>query len=206
VIKYLKDSPLPLPAAAASPAEGRKQPGHPFGDDVNLNHYIKEQKEGSIMHYQAVIKEIPKCIVFSSRQIIPNYAAFNEVVPALGSKVAAANPGLRCAEPEYCFNIFHDGEYKECNIDVEICQTVTHKGEDGDGFIFKEIPAVTVVSVMHKGAYENLGAAYAYVFRWIEENGHKVIDHPRESYIDGCWNKESVADWLTELQVPIAKQ
>lgn len=170
-----------------------------------LNHYIKEQKEGNFMKYQAVIKDIPACIVFSSRQTIPNYAALMEIVPALGAKVADTNPGLKCAEPDYCFNIYHDGEYKESDIDVEICEAVTHRGKDGDNFVFKEIPAVTVASIMHKGAYEDLGAAYAYAFRWIEENGYKVADHPRESYIDGIWNKENTADWLTELQVPVKK-
>lgn len=171
-----------------------------------LRHYMKEQRGDSFMCYIAVIKDIPECIVFSSRQIIPNYAALMEVVPALGKKVAEANPGLTCAEPAYCFNIYHDGEHKESNIDVEICEAVTRKGKDGDSFTFKDIPAVTVASVMHKGAYEDLGAAYAYVFRWIEQNGYRAVGHPRESYIDGIWNQDSISDWLTELQVPVAKK
>ncbi|MCQ2969903.1 MAG: MerR family transcriptional regulator, partial [Clostridium sp.] len=28
-------------------------------------------------------------------------------------------------------------------------------------------------------------------------------DNPRESYIDGIWNKENPEEWLTEIQVPI---
>ena len=28
---------------------------------------------------------------------------------------------------------------------------------------------------------------------------------PRESYIDGIWNKDSEDDWLTEIQVPILR-
>ena len=31
----------------------------------------------------------------------------------------------------------------------------------------------------------------------------RLIDNPRESYIDGIWNKESEEEWLTEIQVPI---
>ena len=30
-------------------------------------------------------------------------------------------------------------------------------------------------------------------------------DRPRESYIDGIWNKDSEEDWLTEIQVPILR-
>jgi effector-binding domain-containing protein len=170
-----------------------------------LKNYIAQMQEGEIMKYQAIIKEIPKCIVFSARQTIPNYAALNALVPALGAKVAAANPGLKCAEPDYCFNIYHDGEYKESDIDVEICQAVTSFGKDGEGVVFKEMPAVTVASVLHKGGYDSLGAAYAFTFAWVQQNGYTVCGDPRESFIDGIWNKESEADWLTEIQVPVEK-
>ena len=64
----------------------------------------------------------------------------------------------------------------------------------------------TVVSVLHKGVYQALSNAYAFVFKWIEENGYAAADYPRESYIDGIWNKENEEDWLTELQIPIVKK
>ena len=48
--------------------------------------------------------------------------------------------------------------------------------------------------------------AYAYAFKWIEENGYTAAGSPRENYIDGIWNKESEEDWLTELQIPIKKK
>lgn len=171
-----------------------------------LNHYILEQKEGHIMKYQAVIKDIPECIVYSKRQVIPNYDALFGLAPALGEAVTKANPTLKCAEPEYCFNIYHDGEYRESNIDVEFCEAVTAFGVETDGIVFKTVPAITAVSVMHKGAYRDLGAAYAYVFNWIEQNGYTADGNPRESYIDGIWNKESETDWVTEIQVPVAKK
>ncbi len=41
--------------------------------------------------------------------------------------------------------------------------------------------------------------------KWVEQNGYTPSGLPRESYIDGIWNKESEADWLTELQIPITK-
>ena len=128
-----------------------------------------------------------------------------ELVPSVGKKVAEANPALKCAEPEYCFNIYHDGEYKEKDIDVEVCQAVVEFGKETDGIIFKKIPGIRVASVMHKGPYRNFGAAYAFIFKWIEQNGHIVVDNVRESYIDGIWNKESEDEWLTEIQVPIAQ-
>ena len=31
----------------------------------------------------------------------------------------------------------------------------------------------------------------------------QIVGFPRERYIDGVWNKENIADWLTEIQVPV---
>ncbi|AET67758.1 putative transcriptional regulator [Desulfosporosinus orientis DSM 765] len=171
-----------------------------------LENYILKQKEGHSMNYQAVIKDIPRYTVYSSRFVAPNYNALFKIIPALGEKVRKANPGIKCIEPGYCFNVYLDGEYRDTDINVEFCEAVTDKGQDGDGILFKDIPAVKVVSVLHRGAYEKLGVAYVYVMQWVEQNGYRITGHVRESHIDGIWNKDSVDEWLTELQVPIEKK
>lgn len=163
------------------------------------------KEEETFMDYQASIKELPECIVYSKRMVVPGYDSYFELIPALGEKVMNKYPDLKCAVPEYCFIIYHDGEYKEKDINVEYCESVDQLKEDFDGIKFKKMPASEAVSVMHKGDYSDLSQAYAYAFKWIEENGYRVIDKPRESYIDGIWNKDSKDEWLTELQIPVTK-
>ncbi len=170
-----------------------------------INHFINERKEGHNMNYQAVVKELPECIVYSKRMILPNYDAYFSVIPALGEQMAKANPTLNCANPPYCFIIYHDGEYKESDIDVEHCEAVTEFGVETDGIVFKKMPSLTAVSVLHKGPYKDLRKAYAYALKWIADNGYTIADKHRESYIDGIWNKEDENDWLTEIQVPVRK-
>jgi effector-binding domain-containing protein len=108
--------------------------------------------------------------------------------------------------PEYCFNIYHDKEYREKDIDVEICEAVVKAGTDTDHLKFKKIKAVEAASLLHKGPYEGLREAYGFLIKWLEENGYEATDNFRESYIDGCWNRDNPADWLTEIQVPIKKK
>ena len=55
----------------------------------------------------------------------------------------------------------------------------------------------------HYGSYENFHESWAKIYAYVEENGYKIIDDPRFSYIDGIWNKEDESQWLTEIQVPI---
>jgi DNA-binding transcriptional MerR regulator/effector-binding domain-containing protein len=159
--------------------------------DVDREHHI-------------ILKELPEVVVASMRTIMPNYDALFNIMPPMGAEMERL--GCVCAFPEYCFNIYHDGEYKESDIDVEICEAVTEKKEDSDMLTFKTIEKVeTAACVLHKGAYEGFPKAYAAVLRWVEENGFQIIDSPRESYIDGVWNKDSEEDWLTEIQFPVKK-
>lgn len=137
---------------------------------------------------------------------VPNYDAYFEVVPEIGKKVMDKYPDLKCSVPEYCFMSYLDGEYKEKDINIEFCQAVDAMKDDFADIKFKKIESVSAVSVMHKGPYSGLSYAYTYAFEWIEKNGYVAIDAPRESYIDGIWNKEDENEWLTELQIPVMKK
>jgi DNA-binding transcriptional MerR regulator len=173
---------------------------------TRINHYIFQMKEEKEMNYNAVLKTIPECIVYSCRMIAPSYEEYFTLIPAIGEEVRKANPTLKCAIPEYCFIMYHDGEYKEKNIDFEYCEAVEKFGIETKNIKFKKMPSVEVTSVMHKGSYQGLGNAYAFIFKWIEENGYAVTDKPRECYIDGIWNKDNESEWLTEIQVPVIKK
>ena len=158
------------------------------------------------MKYQGIIKELPECIVYSKKMVVPNYDAYFQTIPSIGEQVSKKYPDLKCSVPEYCFISYLDGEYKTENISIEFCEAVEEMKEDFEDIVFKKIPSTTALSVIHKGPYSELGKAYAYAFKWIEENNYRVIDNPRENYIDGIWNKEDESEWLTELQVPIEKK
>jgi DNA-binding transcriptional MerR regulator/effector-binding domain-containing protein len=162
------------------------------------------KNDGESAGYHVILKELPQVIVASLRTTIPNYDALFSAVPPMGAEMERL--GCVCAVPEYCFNIYHDGEYRETDIDVEICEAVTAVKEDSEMLKFKVIDRVkNAACVLHKGPYEGFPNAYNAVLKWLERNGYEIIDHPRESYIDGVWNKDSPADWLTEIQFPVKK-
>jgi len=150
------------------------------------------------------IRELPEVIVASYRTTIPDYNALFKIVPPLGDIMR--KQGAECRIPEYCFNIYHNGEYREKDIDVEICEAVNEFCNDGDGIVYKKIEAVpTAAVIMHKGGYDSLRKSYSKILSWIDENGYEIIDNARESYIDGCWNRENPDDWRTEIQIPVKK-
>lgn len=168
--------------------------------------FILQTQEGLFMNYSASLKQLPECIVYSQKLTVPNYDAYFECIPAIGAMVSAQYPDLKCASPAYCFIVYLDGEYRETDIHVEFCEAVTEQKPDFGEIYFQKIPATTAVCVLHKGPYAGLASAYAFVFEWLERNGYAAAGAPRESYIDGIWNKADSADWLTELQIPVRKQ
>lgn len=170
-----------------------------------ITHYLHHIKKDTKMLYQAVLKEIPECIVYSRRFILPDYPSFMTILPAIGKEIRKANPNLTLAVPAYCFTLYHDKEFKDKNIDVEFCEAVDDFGKDTGDIIFQTIPAITAVTVIHKGPYDTLRNAYIYLMQWAEDNGYRITDSPRESYIDGIWNKKDPAQWMTEIQFPVAK-
>ncbi len=171
-----------------------------------INFILQEQKEKEFMNYQATIKELRECIVYSKKLTVPNYDAYFHVLPAIAQEVKEKYPDLKCIVPEYCFIIYLDKEYKESDINIEYCEAVDGMRPDFNGIVFKKMDPMNALSVMHKGDYPDLGKAYAFAFKWIEENGYVIAADPRERYIDGIWNKESKEDWLTELQIPIKRK
>lgn len=160
------------------------------------------RQEEAYMSYDVLLKELPEVIVASMRTVIPDYGTFNTIYPKMGRYMQEQNS--KCAVPEYCFTIYHDGEYKEKDIDVEICQAVMDYGKDSEEIKFKKIAGIeTAACVFHKGPYNTIGMAYGAIMRWTEENNYQVAGPPRESYIDGIWNKDNPEEWLTEVQVPV---
>lgn len=154
--------------------------------------------------YEVVIKKLPEVVVAYKRVVLAGYGDLFHIMPKMGA--AMEKLGCECALPAYCFNIYHDGEYKEKDIDVELCEAVKHLREDGLGVCFKRVPKVdTAACLLHKGRYEDFPKGYLALTLWMENNGYRPAGLPRESYIDGIWNKEDEREWLTEIQFPVEK-
>lgn len=171
---------------------------------VNIEYYINVlERENEMSDYNVITKELPTVIAACVKTTVPNYDAFFKVVPLLGDIMI--KQGAKVLDPEYCFTIFLNGEYKEDDINVEICQAVAEAKEDAEGIVYREVAGGLAACVLHKGPYKTIGSAYTVLTKWIEDNGYVAVEPPRESYIDGIWNKESEEDWLTEVQIPIKK-
>ncbi len=164
--------------------------------------YLSEFKGEEKMEANINIKSLPKVIAASMRTIVPGYDTYFDIVPKMGEYMESV--GAVCRKPAYCFTIYHDGEYKDSDIEVEICEAVNEVCQESDKVKFKTFEAIPKSACLrHKGPYDTIGESYNSLFAWIDNNGYKAKGNPRESYIDGIWNKASSDLWLTEIQIPV---
>lgn len=161
--------------------------------------------EGKNMENKIFVKDIPSYTIYYCDGIVDDFSKISEFVLGVGRECGQKNPDLKCITPEYCYITYLDGEFKEKNIKVRYAQAVNKRGVETERIKFKETDAITAVCIFHKGAYDSLRDSYNTIMKYIEDNGYEIIDNPRECYIDGCWNKDDVNDYLTEIQFPIKK-
>ena len=152
------------------------------------------------------IQSLPEIIVASHREIIPNYEALggicvNKIAPEM------QRLGCKCPPPGYCFTIEHNKEYKPTDIDIEYCEQVEELGTDSAIIQFKTLPAIPKAHCMkHYGPYDRFYESYLELFKYIDEQGYKIVGQHRTCYIDGPWNQENEEKWLSILQVPVEKE
>jgi len=84
--------------------------------------------------------------------------------------------------------------------------TVTVFGDNDGTFQFKELPAIPqAATIRFSGSYEGYGEAMQKLMAWIDENGYSFAGEVRGHGIVLPDEGVKQEDYLTELQVPVAK-
>jgi len=98
-------------------------------------------------------------------------------------------------------------EYKGCDGDVEkefdllISIPVDRKADDGNGFTFTELAPIKCASMIHKGAWSELGTSYCVLMKELEQQNLVFTGTSREIYLN-C-DFENPQNCITEIQVEI---
>jgi effector-binding domain-containing protein len=99
--------------------------------------------------------------------------------------------------------VYHDPEFREEDIDVELCVPIERKLQGGVGMSGGELPGGPVAYALHQGPYDEIAAAYQALAGWIQQQGHETAGPPREVYLVGPESARDPADYRTELVWPI---
>lgn len=164
---------------------------------------IDHMLEGKNMKYEVIVKELPSYPIYYKEGMIDSFDGITDFILSSAEECRKDNPNIECITPDYCYINYLDGEYKDHDIKIRYAQAVTEIGISNETIHFETLEPVSAVCIYHKGDYKTLGEAYGFIMKWIEDHNYKVIESPRERYIDGIWNKENKEDWVTEIQIPV---
>jgi effector-binding domain-containing protein len=108
--------------------------------------------------------------------------------------------------------IFHDAEYREHDVDIEVCIPV--KAHNPELATHRCDGAAKAGCVTYRGAYEQTPRLYESMLRWVEQSGLRIAGPLREVYhrfgadqagysLPAHVLASSSAELVTELQTPV---
>lgn len=163
----------------------------------------KEEIQGSKseLHYHISMKSIPACQVLSLRRTVPTYYSEGD----LWKELSAFAEKEEIEISSDTFTIYHDTEYREQDVDMELCAPVKKTGENREPFCFRMTEAVpAMASTMVYGEFSNIKEAYLAFAKWLQKNSNYQMSAPvRQIVHRGPWNENAPAKYLTELQIPV---
>jgi DNA-binding transcriptional MerR regulator len=153
------------------------------------------------INYSVSIKSIPSYQVFSLRRVVPDYYAEGQLWKEM-SAYADAN-GIPVSSDT--FTIYHDLDYREKDVDIEVCAPVARLGDNANGFVYRNTDPVPIMAcTMVYGPFENIAGAFLAFAGWLQEhNIYRMAGQSRQIVHRGPWNEDSPDKYLTEIQIPL---
>jgi len=186
------------------------------------------EREGAAPTYDVVLRPVAPQLVASLREVVPATDAVERLFEEV--ETYAARHRVRADAPPLA--LYHDGEYREREVDVEVAVPLDRRPPSTTGgahicvrvsacvylracICVRELPGVdAMASVVHAGSYTTVDWASNALFAWIAKQGYRVAGPYREVYLrfgagglklalPGAYLTEEADEYLTELQVPV---
>lgn len=149
---------------------------------------------------EVVLKDLGPQWIVSVREIIPAFQTIGTLFGKLyGGVGALASQGVGAA-------IFHDLEFKDQGIDVEVGICLRRPASVSAPLSVRELPGATAASIVHHGAFNRISEAYQAVLHWIDANGYRQAGPARELFLHVSQpvSRDDESN-VTEIQVPVEK-
>lgn len=157
-----------------------------------------------------VLREVAAIEVYSVRQRVPQLGAPMQALFEEAEAIVAAVHGRSPASP---FTIFHDPDYRETEVDVEICIPVKQRV---NCLASRIVPAsASMGCITYHGPYEQTAMLYSQLLQWLDHSGMRMAGPLREVYhrygadqigyrLPASVLTNDSAEYVTELQAPVA--
>jgi DNA-binding transcriptional MerR regulator len=166
--------------------------------------------------YDVVAREVAPQLMATIRQVV---ASPGEPIVQLFDEIEAYVAQHHARAASSPLTIFHDPEYREEDLDVEVAVPITRSIPTNARAVVREVAgAEQMACVVYSGGYAHMGDVLHALLIWIEANRYTISGELREVYLRfGADNAEQLglpaafladrpAQYVTEVQLPIEPQ
>lgn len=157
----------------------------------------------AIMEYTVVLKKLPARKVAGVRGTLGDYSQEGMLWGKLYEGLYAM--GATQAKAPLLAAIYHDKEYKEGDVDVEVTTQVQGDFKDDKGVRFYTTQEVLAATVTFSGSYQQMPGVTEAAAAWIESNGYRMDGTMFNLYHVGPPAESSPDKWVTEACFPVTK-
>jgi DNA-binding transcriptional MerR regulator len=155
-------------------------------------------------YYNVTIKSIPAYPVISLRRKVDNHFEEGKLWAELMEFVSREHIEYDRSNQNNVA-IYHDEEYLDSVVDIEVCLLVKRLGKNKDVFTYRTIdPVDKMACMMVYGSYENIAGAYRSFADWLDKNQPYAMDSTsRQVTIIDYQDTDNPEEYLTEIQIPL---
>ena len=164
--------------------------------------------------YDIVLRLVAPALVATQRERVPDDERIQYMFHELEAYVREHDEARADKPP---FTLYHDGEYREHDIDAEVAVPLKFPIPGSDIVRVVELPGLAnAACVVHAGHYGTLYQAYNALLGWIESNSYRMAGPIREVYLrygaqglgfdlPPTYLAQGAQQYVTELQLPVEK-
>ncbi len=181
-------------------------------DNIQAEHNRLRQIQGMLrdlehqderLNIEIVMKQLPMQSILSLRRVVPNYYCESELWAEFGQALKT----IKSMESLSGFSIYHDLDYREEDVDIEVCVVVDHIDYhiDSEKIISRQIePVEHAACFMIYGPYSNISRAYHEFAIWLERHKeYRMSGENRQICHVAANNTDNPEEYVTELQIPL---
>ncbi|MBI3241254.1 MAG: MerR family transcriptional regulator [Chloroflexi bacterium] len=167
------------------------------------------EAEGKVSPYEVILKETEPLTIASIRRVVPALKDMETVREEILKSLydAITEQGIAIKNPELV--IYHNTEYVEENIDMEIAIAVSlpkaNSTQTNQGALsIRQLDASPLAATtIHRGRLIEVGQAITALFYWAAQNDYSICGTCREIHIYGRELDADKENILVEVQTPV---
>jgi DNA-binding transcriptional MerR regulator len=167
------------------------------------------EAEGKISPYEVVIKEAEPLVIASIRRIVPALKDMETVRAEILKELYGWVKEQRLVVKSPELAIYHNNEYVEENIDMELATAVDAKlprlTSNLQPALRQLASSPLVATTIHRGRLIEVGRAITALYVWTAQNEYSICGNCREIHVYGRELEADKENVTVEVQTPITQ-